>query len=96
MPCRFRRNSGRGGNVIFSFLRDQKSIGGTSVFRMDTSLELLYWTTGYNVPDGAAADNPGITVVKNAPPGFDAVTLTCPCPIRRNPHDSKSRPDEVR
>jgi autotransporter-associated beta strand protein len=67
-----------GGNMLFTFKRDQKSIGGTTILRIDTSPDLLDWTTGYAVPDGAATANPGVTVVKGTPAGFDAVTLTLP------------------
>jgi autotransporter-associated beta strand protein len=67
-----------GGNMLFTFERDQKSIGGTTVLRIDTSPDLLDWTTGYAVPAGAAAANPGVTVVKGVPAGFDTVTLSLP------------------
>ena len=32
----------------------------------------------YAVPDGAQADNPGVTVEKGVPAGFDTVTLSVP------------------
>ena len=67
-----------GGNMLFTFKRDQKSIGGTTALSIDTSPDLLDWTTGYAVPDSAATANPGVTVIKGTPTGFDTVTLTLP------------------
>jgi fibronectin-binding autotransporter adhesin len=70
--------STNGGNILFTFKRDQKSIGATTVLRIETSPDLLDWTTSYAVPDNAANNNPGVSVIKGTPEGFDTITLTLP------------------
>ena len=67
-----------GGNLTFTFFRDQASIDGTTTVEINTSLDLTDWTTTYPVPDGVAAANPGVTVLKDTSPGFDTVRLTLP------------------
>jgi autotransporter-associated beta strand protein len=67
-----------GGNLEFTFKRDQKSIGGISALRVETSPDLADWTTGFAIPDGASAASPGVTVVKGVPAGFDTVSLSVP------------------
>jgi autotransporter-associated beta strand protein len=67
-----------GGNMTFTFFRDQASIDGTTIVEINTSLDLTDWATTYAVPDSAVANNPGVTVVKGTPTGFDTVTLTLP------------------
>ncbi len=68
-----------GGNLTFTFFRDQASIDGTTIVEINTSLDLTDWTTTYAVPDGAVANNPGVTVEKDMPTtGIDKVTLTIP------------------
>jgi autotransporter-associated beta strand protein len=69
-----------GGNMIFSFKRDQASIDGTTVVVVEVGNDLTAWPSPspYAVPDVAAASNPGITVVKDLPTGFDTITLTLP------------------
>ncbi len=68
-----------GGNLTFTFFRDQASIDGTTIVEINTSLDLTDWTTTYTVPDGAVANNPGVTVEKDTPTaGIDKVTLTIP------------------
>ncbi len=67
-----------GGNLLFTFKRDQKSIDGSTSLTIETSSDINNWTTTYSVPDGAASNNPGVTVAKNTSPGFDTVTLTLP------------------
>ena len=39
---------------------------------------LVSWPDTYSVPETALANNPGVTVVKDTPVGFDTVTLTLP------------------
>ncbi len=68
-----------GGIMTFTFFRDQASIDGTTIVEINTSLVLTDWTTTYPVPDGAVANNPGVTVEKDTPTtGIDKVTLTIP------------------
>lgn len=67
-----------GGNFVFSFMRDQDSIGGMTSLVIEVSADLIDWSTGYPVSDGAAASVPGVTVTKNSLPGFDRVTLSLP------------------
>ena len=67
-----------GGNMLFIFRRDQKSIDGTNDLRIETSHNLLDWTAGYAVPNGAATASPGVTVAKDTPSGFDTITLSLP------------------
>ena len=67
-----------GGNLLFTFKRDQASIDGTTTATVEVGTTLATWPDSYSVPDIAAANNPGITVVKDVPTGFDTVTLTVP------------------
>jgi autotransporter-associated beta strand protein len=67
------------GNFIFTFTRVQASIDGTTVVEIETSPELTDWSIRYTVPNGATANNPGVTVQKNSPAlGQDTITLTLP------------------
>jgi autotransporter-associated beta strand protein len=71
--------SSSGGNVIFTFIRDQASIDGTTTLAIETGTDLTTWPINYVVPAGAVFSNPGLTVVKNTPSaGKDTVTLTLP------------------
>jgi hypothetical protein len=68
-----------GGNLVFSFIRDQASIDGATIVGIEVGNNLADWTTSYPVPGTAVANNPGVTVQKNVPaPGNDTVTLTLP------------------
>jgi fibronectin-binding autotransporter adhesin len=67
-----------GGNMTFSFVRDQASIEATTAVSIEVGTDLASWPASYSVPDGAAENVPGVTVVKNSPSGFDTVTLTVP------------------
>ena len=67
------------GNFIFTFTRVQASIDGTTVVEIETSTDLTDWSIRYSVPNGATANNPGVTVQKNSPAlGQDTITLTLP------------------
>jgi fibronectin-binding autotransporter adhesin len=70
--------SASGGNMTFSFVRDQASIEATTAMSIEVGTDLASWPDSYIVPDGAAENVPGVTVVKNSPSGFDTVTLTVP------------------
>ena len=67
-----------GGNVVFTFTRDQNSINATTVVEIEVGTNLATWPTTYTVPDTAQTNNPGVTVVKGVPSGFDTITLTLP------------------
>jgi autotransporter-associated beta strand protein len=67
-----------GGNMVFTFVRDQASIDGITALAIETSSNLADWTTTYPVADGAVTRNPGVSVTKDEPPGYDTVTLTLP------------------
>ena len=70
--------SAAGGNLVFTFVRDQASIDGSTSVAIEVGTDLVTWPDSYSVPDGAVANNPGVTVVKGSPAGFDTVTLTVP------------------
>ena len=67
-----------GGNVVFTFQRAQSSIDGATTLAIETGADVGTWTNSHAVPDGAASNNPGVSVVKNTSPGFDTVTLSVP------------------
>jgi len=72
------RISPDGTNMVFHFIRDQASIDGVTAVTIDVATDLDDWTTSYPVPDTPVANNPGVTVIKDSPAGFDTVTLTLP------------------
>lgn len=67
-----------GTDLVFTFDRNQDSIDGTTVVEIEVGTTLASWPDVFVVPGGAAANNPGVTVVKDTSPGFDTVTLTVP------------------
>jgi hypothetical protein len=70
-----------GGDMLFTFERDQASIDGSTTVFVEVSTDLATWATPpspYAVPDGAVSANPGVSVVKGVPSGFDTVTLSLP------------------
>ncbi len=67
------------GDLIFTFVRDQASIDGSTIVEIQLSSDLTTWPTTYQVPDGSVAASPGLTVAKETPAaGSDRVTLTLP------------------
>jgi fibronectin-binding autotransporter adhesin len=69
------------GNLTFTFKRDVDSIDPATALFIETSTDLATWNTSpspYTVPDGAVANNPGVTVIEDTPAGFDTVTLSVP------------------
>ena len=64
-----------GGNFVFTFKRNQASIDGTTTVAIEVGTNLVTWSNSYPVPSTAVASNPGVTVVKDSPVGFDTVTL---------------------
>ncbi|MCX6873055.1 MAG: hypothetical protein NTW21_04500 [Verrucomicrobia bacterium] len=70
-----------GGDMVFTFTRDQASIDGTTIVAIEVGIDLATWPSPSPnaVPAGATGPvNPGVTVVKDSPTGFDTVTLTVP------------------
>lgn len=73
-----------GGNLIFSFFRDQDSIDPKTALSIEVSTDLVNWNTApspYAVPDADTGGiiNPGITVdAENPAAGIDMITLTLP------------------
>lgn len=71
-----------GGNLIFTFERDQQSIKPDTTVVIEVGTDLATWPSPspYAVPDGATGPvNPGVTVVKDSPVlGKDTITLTVP------------------
>ncbi len=65
-----------GGDITFSFARDHESIDGTTRVVIEVGTSLDTWPVSYLVPDAAVTSDPGVTVVKDSPAGFDTVTLT--------------------
>ncbi len=66
-----------GGNLVFSFKRDQASIDGTTVVTIDVGTTLASWPVSYVVGADTAGSSAGVTVVKDSPTaGTDTVTLT--------------------
>ena len=74
-----------GGDMVFTFERDQASIDGSTIVEIEVSTDLVTWPDTFNVPDTALANNPGVTVVKDTPADFDTVTLT----VEQDPDTTK-------
>lgn len=70
--------SASGGNMRLTFVRDQASIDGVTALTIEAGENLVDWPVVYQVPDGSAAADPGVTVVKGVPAGCDTVTLSLP------------------
>jgi autotransporter-associated beta strand protein len=66
-----------GGNLIFTFVRDQQSISADTTVSIETSTDLAGWPNSYGVPDIATPVGT-VTVAKDTAPGKDTVTLTVP------------------
>lgn len=71
-----------GANLIFTFTRSKESITPDVAVAVQVNADLGTWpTSGANffaVPDAPVANNPGVTVVDNAPADTQTVTLTVP------------------
>jgi fibronectin-binding autotransporter adhesin len=71
--------SSQGSNFVFTFIRDQASIDGTTALVIKVGENLSTWPTTYSVPDNAVSNIPGLTVIKNSPTvGKDTITLIIP------------------
>ena len=66
-----------GGNLVFTFVRDQASETGDVSAVIEVGTNLGAWPLTYPVPNDPVAANPGVTVVDNGN-GTDTVTLTIP------------------
>lgn len=64
-----------GGNLVFSFIRDQASIDGSTIVTIELGENLTDWPQGFPVPANAATNNPGLSVVKDSP-AFERDTVT--------------------
>jgi len=73
-----------GGNLMFTFKRDQDSKAAGTLVAIETGTTLDVWPVVYNVGDTTATSSSGVTVTSN-PDGTDTITLTIP----RAPDQSK-------
>jgi autotransporter-associated beta strand protein len=68
-----------GGNLLFTFIRDQSSIDGNTTLAIEVGDNLNTWPVSHPVPATSVSNNPGLTVLKNTPAaGKDTVTLVVP------------------
>ena len=68
-----------GGNMMFTFIRNQASIDEATELFIEVGENLVDWPDTYPVPGTAVSNNPGLTVEKNVPStGLDTVTLVVP------------------
>lgn len=71
-----------GNNLIFTFTRSKDSITPDTTVAVQVDTDLEAWPTSganyYAVPSAPVVNNPGITVVDNAPANTQTVTLTVP------------------
>ena len=66
-----------GGNLLFTFKRNQDSIDGTTSVVIEVGTDLSAWPSAYTVGADTAGSDPGVTVSKNDPAaGTDTVTLS--------------------
>lgn len=66
-----------GGNLVFTFQRDNASVDGTTAVVIQVGTDLSSWPDTYTVPGTAQVNNPGVTIQKDTPSvGTDTVTLT--------------------
>ena len=66
-----------GGNLLFTFVRDQDSITDDTDLVIEVGTDLATWPGSYAVPDAPELNLPGVTVVDNID-GTDTVTLSVP------------------
>jgi autotransporter-associated beta strand protein len=67
------------GLMVFTFVRDQASIDGSTAVAIEVGNNLSGWPDVYPVPDTAVAGSPGLSVLKNNPvEGRDTIILTLP------------------
>ena len=67
-----------GGNMVFTFQRDQNSIDGTTTVAIEVGPDLVSWPDSYIVGADTGGSSAKVNIVKGVPTGFDTVTLTLP------------------
>jgi autotransporter-associated beta strand protein len=68
-----------GGNLTFTFIRDQASIDPSIAVVIETGTDLTEWPITYTVGGDTASSSVGVTVVKDTPVALkDRVTLSAP------------------
>jgi hypothetical protein len=68
-----------GGNLVFTFVRDQISADGVTGVKIEIGTTLAAWAGSYTVGTDTAGSTAGVTVSKNDPgAGLDTVSLTLP------------------
>jgi autotransporter-associated beta strand protein len=68
-----------GGNMVFTFVRDQASIDSSTTVAIQVGENLVDWPDIHPVPGTAVSNTPGLTVQKNVPAtGQDTITLVVP------------------
>jgi autotransporter-associated beta strand protein len=68
-----------GGNLLFTFIRDQASIDVNTTLAIEVGGNLNTWPDSHPVPATAVSNTPGLTVRKNVPAaGKDTITLAIP------------------
>ncbi len=70
-----------GTDMLFTFFRKQSSIDPKTSLAIQVGNDLVGWNappSPHAVPDGAATNNPGVSVEKGVPAGYDTVTLRLP------------------
>ena len=68
-----------GGNLVFTFKRDQASIDGSTTVAIEVGTDLVSWPNSYTVGADTGSSSAGVTVIRNSPTnGVDTVTLSVP------------------
>ena len=69
-----------GGNLLFTFQRDQDSIDGSTAVVIEVGTNLTAWPDTYTVgADTAGSTTPGVSVAKDTPvTGTDTITISIP------------------
>ena len=68
--------SSPGGDMVFTFDRDQDSIDGSTTTVIEVGTNLAIWPSTYTVGANTAGSTNGVVIAKDTSPGFDTVTLT--------------------
>lgn len=66
-----------GGNLKFTFTRDDNSESSDVALRVEVSSDLSHWSTGYNVGADSAGSSAGVEVLENGAHD-DLITVTIP------------------
>ncbi len=65
-----------GNSMVITFKRNQASIDGATTLAIEVGTSLSAWPVSYSIPTTTVSNNPGVTVIKNSPVGFDTIILT--------------------